>query len=87
MPFSIEIGQVVLEKKIFKFLQCIFAILSLSPIGKGGGPSFEQTCILFTQGCIVLSLVEIGSLALENKILNFVNVILSPFRKGARPFI
>ena len=67
MPFSIEIGQVVLEKKIFKFLQCIFAILSLSPIGKGWGPSFEQTCILFTQGCIVLSLVEIGSVVLARR--------------------
>ena len=39
----VEIGSVVLEKKIFKFWQCIFAISQLSPLGKGQGPSFEQT--------------------------------------------
>ena len=34
----VEIGPVV-----FKFCQCIFVILSLSPFGNGRGSSFEQT--------------------------------------------
>ena len=32
-----------------KFHQCTFAILLLSPLGKGYGPLFEQTWIPFTQ--------------------------------------
>ena len=35
----VEIGPVVLEKKIFKFHQCIFYF----PLGKGQSPSFQQT--------------------------------------------
>ena len=42
-PILFEIGPVVLDKKIFKARQCIFAISLLSPLGKGRGPSFEQT--------------------------------------------
>ena len=34
---------------------------------KRHGPSFEQTQILFTQGCFVPSLVEIGRVVLEKK--------------------
>ena len=51
----VEIGQVVVEKKILKVCQCIFAISLLSPLGKGCGPSFEQTWIPFTKGCFVPS--------------------------------
>ena len=45
VPSVIEIGPVVLKKKIFKGHQCIFAISLLYPLGKGRGPSFiiEQT--------------------------------------------
>ena len=43
MPNLIEIGPVVLEKKNYKVGQCIFAISLLSPLGKGRGPSFQQT--------------------------------------------
>ena len=35
VPSLVEIGPVVLEKKIFKFCQCIFAISQLSTLGKG----------------------------------------------------
>ena len=42
VPSLVEIGPAVLEK-IFKFRQCIFAISKLSPLGKGLGPSFQQT--------------------------------------------
>ena len=56
----VEIGPVVLEKKILKFCQCIFAISKLSPLGKRWGPSFEQTWLPFTKRCIVPNLVDIG---------------------------
>ena len=66
-PSLVEIGSVVLEKKIFEFRQCIFTISLLSPLGEGWCPSFEQTWIPFTQGYFVPSLVEIGPVVLENK--------------------
>ena len=50
---KVEIGPVILEKKIFKFRQCIFTISYSSPLGKGYDPSFEHTWILFTLGCFV----------------------------------
>jgi hypothetical protein len=43
-------GSVVLEK-ILKLFHPIFAFLSLSLLGKEPGPYFEQSLILFTQGC------------------------------------
>ena len=43
MPSLVQISQVVLEKKIFKFCQDIFNVLKLSPLGKGREASFEQT--------------------------------------------
>ena len=67
MPSLVEIDPVVLKKKIFKVGQCIFAISLLSPLGKGRGPSFEQTWIRITQGCFVPSLAVIGPLVLEKK--------------------
>ena len=90
VPSLVEIGSVVLEKKIFKFCQCIFAISQLSPLGKGRGPSFEQTWIPFTRGCFVPSLVEIGSVILEKKIYEFRQCIfafslLSPLGEGWGP--
>ena len=35
MPSLIEIGPVILERKIFKILSMYFAISLLSPLGKG----------------------------------------------------
>ena len=71
---SVKIGPEVLAKKIFKICQCIFAISCLSPLGKGCGPSLEQTWIPFTQGWLSPTLVKIGLLIPEKKILNFFNV-------------
>ena len=45
VPSMVEIGPVVLDKKIFKFRQCIDAISKLSSFGKG------QTWIPTSQGC------------------------------------
>ena len=42
MPSLVEIGSVVLEKKIFKIRQCIFAVSLLSSIVKGRGLSVEK---------------------------------------------
>ena len=43
MPSLVEIGPVVLEKKIFKSCQFIFIISQLSPLWEGRGPSFQQS--------------------------------------------
>ena len=42
MQSLIEIGQLVLEKKIFKDFQCIFTLLLLSPLGERCSPSLKQ---------------------------------------------
>ena len=62
----VEIGLVVLEKKIFKFRKYILLFHNYLPLEKGCDPSFEQTWIPFTQGCFVPSLVEIGPVVLLN---------------------
>ena len=60
MSNLVEIGPVVLKKKVFKVRQYIFVTSLLSDIGKGRGPSFEQTLIPITQGCVVPRFVEIS---------------------------
>jgi hypothetical protein len=42
MPSLIEIGLLVLEKKILKNFQCIFTLSLLSPLGIRGCPLYEQ---------------------------------------------
>ena len=59
VPFSLTN-----RKMYFRY----FLVITL---GKGYGPLFEQTWIPFTQGCFVRSLVEIGPVVLEKKILKF----------------
>ena len=71
VPSFVEIGPVVLERKFFKFRQCIFAISLLSPFGKRHFPSFERTRLPFTKGCFVPSLVEISPVVREKKIFKF----------------
>jgi hypothetical protein len=50
VPSLIEIGLLVLEKKIFKNFQCIFTLLLLSPLGDRQPPSFEEFRIPSPQG-------------------------------------
>ena len=64
VPCLIEIGLVVIEKKIFLISQ----FRNYFPLKKRGGPSFEQTWIPSNQGCFVPSFVEIGPVVLEQKI-------------------
>ena len=53
VPLSVKICPVALERMIFKCHQCVFTISRLSLLGKGHGPSTEQTWIPFIQGCFV----------------------------------
>ena len=55
------------REKIYQFRQCIFPILSSSLFEEERGPSFEKILIPFTQGCFMLSLVEISPVVLEKK--------------------
>ena len=48
MPSLVEIGPVVLKKKILNVPQFIFGISLLSPLGKRLRPSFEQIRIPIT---------------------------------------
>ena len=43
MQSLVEIGPVVLEKKILKSCQFIFIISQLSPLWEVRGPSYEQS--------------------------------------------
>ena len=43
MQSLVVIGPMILEKKIFKFRPCIFAILVLSPFEKGWDSAFKQS--------------------------------------------
>ena len=66
MQSMVEISAVILELKILKtFRHFIFAIIFLS---NACYPSFEQTLILFTQGCIVPSLLDSNPKVLKKKI-------------------
>ena len=42
VPSLVDISPVILEKKIFKFRQRLFAISYISPLEKWHGPSFKQ---------------------------------------------
>ena len=57
----------VLEKKIFEILPMYFRYFIVISPWVGGGPSFEQIWISFTQGCFIPSLAEIGTMVLEKK--------------------
>ena len=58
-----------MEKKIFKNCQCNLTIplLIYLYLEKGRGPSFEQTWISFTRGCLVQCLVDIVPVVMEKK--------------------
>ena len=60
MARLVDIGPVVLEKKMFKFLPCIFGFFHYYLFGKWCGPSFQQTIIPFIQERFVPSLMKGG---------------------------
>ena len=80
----------------FKFCQCIFAILLLSPLGKWCDPSFERNWIPFTKASFVSSLLKLAQwfwrrfdkFLTWNVFLLQCITLLNPLRKGcAWPFI
>ena len=69
MQSFVEFGPVCLEKKLLKCRPCFFAILLLSPFGKGCDPSGEETKKnSFTQDCCVQSLNKIYPVVLEKNV-------------------
>ena len=63
-------------RMFLNFINVFFSILWLSLLWKMWGPSFEQYWILFTQGCIVPSLVKSAQWFWRRRLLNLVNVFL-----------
>ena len=74
MPSLVEIGSVVLEKKIFEFRQCICAISLLSPLGKERGPSFEQLESPSPKDALCQVRLKLAQWFWRRRFLNFVNV-------------
>ena len=69
MPSFIEIGQVVLEKKIFKFRQWFSLFRDYLPLENGGALHLNKLESPSPKlGCFVPSLVEIGPVVLEKNI-------------------
>ena len=125
----VEIGRLVLERKIFKLVNVFSLFRNYLPLEKGGAihlkkndypsvkddfcqvwlklaqwfwsrrfinfvnvfflfrnylPLEKGTCVPFTKGCFVLSLVEIGPIVLEKKIFKFRQCkLLTPSLKDA----
>ena len=68
MPRLVEIGSVVLEKRIFlNFINVFSLFRNYLPLEKGGVLHLKKL-ESFTQGCFWPSLVEIGAVVLEKKI-------------------
>ena len=77
----VEIGNVVLGKKILKIIYLFLIFPKYLPLGMGLVLHFEQILISFIQECIVPSSVETGSVVLE-KILKFYYFQIIPLRKS-----
>ena len=75
VPFAslVEIGPVALEK-IFKFSSMFFAFSYLSLLEKSVSLYLKKNEFTTSLWCFVSSVVVIGPVVLEMKILNFVNV-------------
>ena len=67
---QIDIGQMILEGKILKFCQCIFAYHKYPPLKRAWLFFWTFESLIF-QGCFVSCLDEIGFVVLEKKILKF----------------
>ena len=86
VPSLVEISAVVLEKKIFKFRQCVSLFNNYLNLEKSVG-----LWIPFTEGYFVPSLLDISPVVLEKKIFKFHQmsfryfVIISPWKRAC-PF-
>ena len=59
-----KLAQLFWRRRFLNFVNVFSLFLYYLPLKKRWGPSFEQTRILITQGCIVRSLIEIGPVVL-----------------------
>ena len=76
MPRLVELGQVVLEKKIFKFRQCILAIWYLSSLGKGRGPSLNKLGYHSPKDALCQVRLKLAKWFWRRFLNNFLNVFL-----------
>jgi hypothetical protein len=86
MPSLIEIGLLVLEKKIFKNLKCILTLLRLSPLVEGQSPSFEQFRIPSPKDDLCQVWLRLAQWFWRRRFLNdstpfYIFVIISPLKR------
>lgn len=81
----VEIGQVIQGNKIFEKCRCVFAILILSSLAKGCGPSIEQLSLV----PVTPGLVQSDQVVLETRIskrcqciFSLISDILFPWKKS-----
>ena len=91
LPSLVEIDSVVLEKKIFKFCQCIFSIKNYLPWEKGGALHLNKLESPSPKDALCQVWLKLAQWFWRKRFLNFVNVfsllrIISPWKK-AGPFI
>ena len=84
-PSLVDNGSVVLENKILKFRQCIFAITLKFSLEKGWGSIFEQIWTFFTQGCSVPRLVEIDLVVRWKRIFENLSIYFRIFLNNPPP--
>ena len=73
----LKMAQWFWRTRFLKVVNVFSLFCNYLPLGKGQGPSFEQTWIPFNQGCFVPSFVEIGPVVLENKIFKICHCIFA----------
>ena len=91
MQSLVEIGPVVLEKKILKIFNIILHFGNYLPLEKGGARPLIKFEAPPPKVALCKVLVEIVPVVLEKKIFkyfqfNFTFSLLSPFGKGRGPF-
>ena len=74
VPSLVEINQGFLEKKIFKFGQCIFAISLLSPLKKRCGPLFVKFESPLHKNALCLFCLKLVQWFWRRSFLNFINI-------------
>ena len=85
VPSLVEVCSLVLEKKMFKFGQCIVAILLLSPLEKNAETSFEENLNFFFTNVFFQFWLKFALCLWRNFFKYFKDIIaisiLSPFGK------
>ena len=74
MTRLVENGQVVLEKKIFKFCQCIFAISYYLPLEKGGALYLNKFESPSSKDALCQVWLKLAQWFWRRRFLNFINV-------------